>query len=90
MSSAGRRFATLMVFSQTRLIPTQKIKIFPTSDRLFNTGSVIIPASTTARAVTDPYRAATGIKEKMHPFPMDDAIINTIIKSRIPLATNVL
>lgn len=79
-----------MVFGQIRLTPTQKIRIFPTMDRLFSTGSVIYPDSTTARAVISPYQTATGIKEKIQPFPMEEAIINTMTKSSMAFATSVV
>ena len=56
------------------MIPTQKIRMLPTSERSFNTASVIKPESTTARAVMLPYSIVTGIKENIQPLPMDDAM----------------
>ena len=78
-----------MVLGHTRLMPTQKIRIFPTSERLFSTASVIKPDSTTARAVMAPYSTATGINENTQPLPMEDAMMSTMIKSRIAFATSV-
>lgn len=78
-----------MVLGQTKLMPTQKIRIFPTSEILFSTASVIKPESTTARAVIEPCRTTTGMNEKTQPFPIEDAMISTIMKSRIAFATRV-
>ena len=89
ISNDGSRLATLMVLGQTRLMPTQKIRILPTRERLFSTASVINPDSTAARAVMMPCRMATGRNEKTQPFPMEEAMISTMIKSRIALATRV-
>ena len=85
----GRRFATFIVFVQIRFTPTQKIRIFPTKDRLSNTAVVMNPDSATASTVMLPWRTATGIKENTHPFPIDDAIIMTIIKSSTAFARSV-
>ena len=35
------------------------------------------------------YYKATGIKEKTHPFPMEDAMISTMIKSSTAFAVSV-
>ena len=49
-----------------------------------NIGSMVL-----ARRVTDPCSKATGIAEKIQPFPMEAVITQIIIKSRIALVTRV-
>ena len=43
----------------------------------------------TARAVMAPCSTATGINENTQPLPMEDAMMSTMIKSRIAFATSV-
>lgn len=85
----GSKFATLMVLGQTKLMPTQKIKILPTREMLFSTASVMKLDNPAASTVIVPCKTATGMNENMHPFPREEAIINTIIKSKIAFAVSV-
>ena len=87
---AGSILATLiLVFSKTKLIPTQKISIFPTKERLVSAASVMMGSMLLAKSVTLPCRSATGMAEKMHPFPMEAVITQMIIKSKIAFVRRV-
>ncbi len=86
----GSKFATLMVLGQTKLMPTQKIKILPTREMLFSTASVMKLDSPAASTVIVPCKTATGMNENTHPLPREEAIISTMIKSKIALAVSVL
>ena len=87
---AGSILATLIfVLSHTRFTPTQKISIFPTSERLLRVASVISGSMHVAKRVTEPCRIPTGIAEKIHPFPIEAVITHIIIQSRIAFVKRV-
>ena len=79
----------ILVFSNTRLIPTQKISILPTKERLLRAVSVMIGSILLAKRVTEPWRRATGMAEKIHPFPIEAVITQIIIKSKIAFVNKV-
>ena len=90
MIMAGSMFATLiLVFSKNKFTPTQKISIFPTKERLLSAASVMIGSIPFARSVTDPCKIATGMAEKIQPFPMDAVMTQIIIRSRMALVRSV-
>ena len=68
---AGSILATRSSLPQTRLTPTQKIKIEPISERYETASSVRAGASSWARSVTAPSSTNTGMAEKMQPLPSD-------------------
>ena len=85
----GSIFATLTVFPQKRLTPTQKINMEPVRERLCNAASVMTGSINPARSVTDPCRIATGMAEKMQPFPMAAVMTTTMIKSNTAFAAKI-
>ena len=89
MTSEGRRFATRIVFGKTRFTPTQVIRIFPTREMLLSASGVMNGARKPASSVTEPCSMATGIAEKMQPFPREAVIIAMMMRSRIDLAKSV-
>lgn len=82
----GSIFATLTVFPQKRLTPTQKISIEPVRDRLCKAASVMNGSMNLANKVTLPCRIATGMAEKIQPFPIAAVMTATMIKSKTAFA----
>ena len=82
---AGSRFATFTFFPKTRLMPTQKISTFPTSDRFASAPSVMTGRISPASAVMLPCSTATGIAENAAPFPMELLITIMMIRSSTAL-----
>ena len=85
----GSIFATFIVFSQIKLMPTQNISIDPTKEILCNACSVIKGCIDFANIVINPCNNATGTAEKIQPFPINDASINIIMKSSIAFTASV-
>ena len=81
--------ATLIFLAQTKLMPIQKINTEPIKDKYATAVSVIIGDIKRASKVMQPSKTNTGIAENVQPFPIDDAIMRTMIKSRIAFATSV-
>ena len=77
----GNKLATLIFLPQTKLTPTQKINIEPTSERYIKAKSVINGSNKLASTVILPCNRNTGIAEKIAPFPVEQAIIIMMIKS---------
>ena len=80
-STAGIIFATRNFFPHTRLTPTQKISTDPIRDRYDTARGVISGASSRASRVTPPSNRKTGIAENPQPFPMEEVITATMMKS---------
>ena len=85
-TSVGSRFATLIVLPQMRFTPTQKIMTEPVKDKLAIAASVITGAITRERSVTLPCKIATGIAEKMQPFPMEAVMTRIMTASSAAFA----
>ena len=79
----------IRVFSNTRLMPTQKISMLPTKERLLRAASVMMGWMLFAKRVTEPCKSATGIAEKIQPFPKEAVITQIMIKSKIALVNSV-
>ena len=87
---AGNKLATRILFGQITLIPTQKIKIEPTYDKLSIASGVINGAAKCANPVMIPCVIPTGKKENKAPLPIEEAMTITMIPSRILFTTMVL
>ena len=82
---AGSILATRIFFPQIRLIPTQKISMEPIIDKLERASFVIIGLASFASKVIDPCKTATGMAEKIQPFPMAQVMTIIMMKSSIAL-----
>ena len=85
ITMAGNKFATRIFLPQTRLMPTQNIRIEPMVDKFPRAASVISGLISTARAVMLPWKMPTGIAEKMQPLPREQVMTIIMIRSRIAL-----
>ena len=88
-TNAGNVLATRILSAKTRFNPTQKIIADPTAEIAERTASVIRGLSQTARAVTPPWSKPTGIAEKIHPRPSEEAIIMIITASSTDFASSI-
>ena len=82
-------FATFNFLPHTRLIPIQKIKMEPMSDRYAIAVTVIIGEINFAKSVIAPSKTKTGIAENTAPFPMEEVITAIMIQSRTDLTASV-
>ena len=90
MISDGRKLATRIFFwSKSRLMPTQKIRIDPTNDRLFKAVLVMIGAINEDKRVMLPCKSPTETNENKQPLPRLAVMTIMIIKSSTDLAMRV-
>ena len=89
-TKAGRTFAALMVFGQTRFTPTHRISTLPTSEMLSSAAVVITGAMSLAHTVKKPWKTPTEMAENMQPLPIEAVIMIMIMKSSIAFVNNVL
>ena len=85
MTMDGSILATRNFFPQTILVPMQKIRMFPTRDKLAKAwgSAIMIGSMNRAKIVMEPWNNAMGMAEKIQPLPMEAVMTMMMIASKI-------
>ena len=89
ISTAGRRLATLIRLPQMRLIPTQRMRLEPTSDRFERGLWSHDRCDQMSQQRDQTLKDHEGTTAKIAPFPFETVKTRTITISRIALANKV-